>query len=91
MTLDYQRQLQAQEPNVRFIMSLYLHSSIDAAVIREAKKAGIRGVKLYPAGVTTHSSSGVTDLKTFYPVFREMQNQDLVLSNTQYMPCMIKF
>jgi dihydroorotase len=36
-------------------MSLYLHESITPEVIREAKKAGITGVKSYPAGVTTVS------------------------------------
>ena len=82
MALDYQKQLQNLEPKVKFLMSLYLHHSIDANVIIEAKKAGIRGVKVYPAGVTTHPSSGVTDLGAFYRVFHEMQNQDLVLSNT---------
>lgn len=91
MALDYQRQLEALEPNVRFLMSLYLHSSIDAAVIVEAKKAGIRGVKVYPAGVTTHSSSGVTDLRAFYPVFQEMQNQELVLSNALSISCITEF
>lgn len=34
-------------------MSLYLHEDITPEVIREAKKAGITGVKSYPAGVTT--------------------------------------
>lgn len=82
MAVDYQRQLQSLEPNVTFLMSLYLHPSIDASVIVEARKAGIQGVKVYPAGVTTHSSSGVTNLKPFYPVFEEMQKQDLVLSKS---------
>jgi len=36
-------------------MSLYLHESITPETIREAKKAGITGVKSYPAGVTTVS------------------------------------
>ena len=76
MALEYKRRLEALEPNVTFLMSLYLHSSMSidpAATIQEAKQAGIKGVKVYPAGVTTHSSSGVTDLKAFYPVFAEMQ------------------
>lgn len=51
--LAYRDRLQAIEPNVQFLMSLYLHESITPAVIREAKKAGIVGVKSYPAGVTT--------------------------------------
>lgn len=80
MALEYQKHLEALEPNVIFLMSLYLHSSINPSVIVEAKKAGIRGVKVYPAGVTTHSSSGVTNLKDFYPVLAEMQKQNLVLN-----------
>lgn len=40
-------------------MSLYLHESITPEMIREAKKAGITGVKSYPAGVTTVSLSCV--------------------------------
>lgn len=39
-------------------MSLYLHEDITPEVIREAKKAGITGVKSYPAGVTTVSELG---------------------------------
>ena len=46
--LDYQKKLQELEPNVTFLMSLYLHESITPEVIREAKKEGIRGVKSYP-------------------------------------------
>lgn len=40
-------------------MSLYLHESITPEVIREAKKAGITGVKSYPAGVTTVNYSSI--------------------------------
>lgn len=61
-------------------MSLYLHPSITPDTIREAKKAGIAGVKSYPAGVTTNSSSGVVDYETFYPVFAAMEEEDLVLN-----------
>lgn len=61
-------------------MSLYLHPSITPATIIEAKRAGITGVKSYPAGVTTNSSAGVVDYEAFYPVFAEMERQDLVLN-----------
>lgn len=80
MALDYQKRLEALAPDVRFLMSLYLHSSITPEVVIEAKEAGIRGIKVYPSGVTTNSSSGVQDLGVFYPVFREMMKQDLVLN-----------
>jgi len=61
-------------------MSLYLHESITPNIIREAASAGIRGVKSYPAGVTTNSSSGVVDYKSFYPVFRTMEEVGLTLN-----------
>lgn len=51
--LEYRERLRKIEPNVEYFMSLYLHESITPEVIREAKKAGITGVKSYPAGVTT--------------------------------------
>ncbi|KAF2268525.1 Dihydroorotase [Lojkania enalia] len=78
--LEYRDRLKAIEPNVEYFMSLYLHESVTPDVIREAKKAGITGVKSYPAGVTTNSSSGVVDYKTFYPVFAEMEKQNMILN-----------
>ncbi|KAF2669729.1 dihydroorotase [Microthyrium microscopicum] len=78
--LDYKAKLEALEPKVTFLMSLYLHEDITPETIKEAKESGITGVKSYPAGVTTNSSSGVVDYEQFYRVFEEMQNQDLVLN-----------
>ncbi|KAJ5676534.1 dihydroorotase [Penicillium maclennaniae] len=78
--LDYQKRLQAIEPNVNYLMSLYLHESITPETIIDAKKRGITGVKSYPAGVTTNSSSGVIDYSLFYPVFAEMERQNMILN-----------
>lgn len=78
--LDYQKRLQALEPNVNFLMSLYLHETVTPETIIEAKKRGIVGVKSYPAGVTTNSSSGVVDYTQFYPVFEEMERQNMILN-----------
>jgi dihydroorotase len=78
--LEYRDRLRAIEPNVDYLMSLYLHEDITPEVIREAKKAGITGVKSYPAGVTTNSSSGVLSYEPFYPVFAEMEKQDMILN-----------
>jgi dihydroorotase len=49
--LAYKKKLQDIEPNVNFLMSLYLHPDITPETIVEAKKAGITGVKSYPAGM----------------------------------------
>lgn len=45
------------------LMTLYLTDNTDASEIELAKQCGyVHGVKLYPAGATTNSDSGVTDL-----------------------------
>ena len=41
------------------LMTLYLTESTTAETIREAKAAGVVAAKLYPAGATTNSASGV--------------------------------
>jgi dihydroorotase len=78
--LAYKAKLEALAPNVTFLMSLYLHPDITPETIIAAKKAGIAGVKSYPAGVTTNSSAGIIDYEKFHPVFAEMERQDLVLN-----------
>ncbi|KLJ10418.1 dihydroorotase, homodimeric type [Blastomyces silverae] len=78
--LSYKERLQTLEPRVTYLMSLYLHPSITPETIIEAKKNGIIGVKSYPAGVTTNSDSGVIDYAAFYPVFAEMERQNLILN-----------
>ncbi|KAI9749209.1 MAG: hypothetical protein M4579_006957, partial [Chaenotheca gracillima] len=78
--LSYKARLQALEPAVTFLMTLYLHPSITPQMIIEAKRAGIAGVKSYPAGVTTNSEFGTTSYEPYYPVFAEMERQDMVLN-----------
>ncbi|KAI0012329.1 hypothetical protein F4779DRAFT_569256 [Xylariaceae sp. FL0662B] len=80
MALDYEERLRALDPSVDYLMTLYLHESITPAVVREAKKAGIVGIKSYPVGVTTNSASGVLSYEPFYPVFEEMEQVGLVLN-----------
>jgi dihydroorotase len=60
------RILAALTPPVRFepLMTLYLTDDTLPAEIDRAKESGfIHGVKLYPAGATTHSAAGVTDIR----------------------------
>lgn len=62
------------------LMTLYLTQDLPPAVINEAKACGfIHAVKLYPAGVTTHSAAGVSDLNRIYPVLEAMQEHELIL------------
>ena len=59
------------------LMTLYLTDHATPALVREAKAAGIVAFKLYPAGATTNSDSGVTDLFKLLPVLEEIAAQDM--------------
>lgn len=62
------------------IMTLYLTENTTRSEIIEAARCPfIAGIKLYPAGATTNSQAGVSDLSKLYPVFRQMQKEELVL------------
>ncbi|MDO8208704.1 MAG: dihydroorotase [Gallionella sp.] len=62
------------------LMTLYLTDNTTAEEIRQAKASGIvHGVKLYPAGATTNSDAGVTDIRKTYPALAEMQKLGMPL------------
>lgn len=62
------------------LMTLYLTDNTPAEEIRRAKASGVvHGVKLYPAGATTHSDSGVTSLARCTAALAEMEKVDLPL------------
>jgi dihydroorotase len=62
------------------LMTLYLTDNTAPEEIRRAKESGIvHGVKLYPAGATTNSESGVTDLARCARTLEAMQAVDLPL------------
>ncbi len=62
------------------LMTLYLTDHTAPAEIAKTKASSfVHAVKYYPAGATTNSESGVTDLKRVYPVFAEMERHDLPL------------
>ncbi len=60
------------------LMTLYLTDNTTPELVREAKAAGIVAFKLYPAGATTNSDSGVTDLFKLIPVLEEMAAQGIL-------------
>jgi len=61
------------------LMTLYLTESTTADEIRQAKAAGVVAAKLYPAGATTNSASGVTDIRNIYPVLEAMADCGMLL------------
>ncbi len=61
------------------LMTLYLTDGTPPDEIRRARQAGVVALKLYPAGATTHSDAGVTDIRKTYPTLEAMQREGLPL------------
>jgi dihydroorotase len=62
------------------LMTLYLTGSLSTAEVEKAAAhPNIHAIKYYPTGATTNSESGVSDLKTAYPVLEVMQKFGLPL------------
>lgn len=76
-----ERILQALPPGAVFdpLMTLYLTDTLPPDEIPRAKVAGIVAAKLYPAGATTNSDAGVTDIRKTYKTLEAMQKHGLLL------------
>lgn len=61
------------------LMTLYLTDNTPPEEIARAKAAGIVALKLYPAGATTNSDAGVTDVRKTYRTLEAMQREGLLL------------
>ncbi len=61
------------------LMTLYLTMQTSVADVEAAKVAGIRAIKLYPAGATTNSDAGVSSLEPLYPIFEAMSKAGILL------------
>ncbi len=79
----YRERIRAARPaDSRFepLMSLYLTNHTAPEEIELARRhGGILGCKLYPAGATTHSDAGVTDIRALDAVLERMQETGLTL------------
>jgi len=77
-----ERILAALSAGQRFepLLTLYLTDQTEPDEIDRAKASGfVHGVKLYPAGATTHSDAGVTDIARVYPVLARMEETAMPL------------
>ncbi|QWD90602.1 dihydroorotase [Polynucleobacter sp. MWH-Braz-FAM2G] len=61
------------------LMTLYLTDNTSADEVRKAKAEGIAAFKLYPAGATTNSDAGVSDLKHCHAALEAMQDVGMPL------------
>ena len=80
--LAYQARILAAVPKgVAFepLMTLYLTDNTPPDEIARAQEAGVVALKLYPAGATTNSDAGVTDVRKTYKTLEAMQRAGLKL------------
>ena len=80
--LAYKARIQAAVPaGMQFepLMTLYLTDNLAPDEIQRAKDAGVVAAKLYPAGATTNSDAGVTDLRKTYKTLEAMQKAGMLL------------
>jgi len=61
------------------LMTLYLTDTTPPAEMARARAAGIVAIKLYPAGATTHSDAGVTDLRHVAATLAAAEKEGIVL------------
>ena len=80
--LEYKQRILAAVPkgmSFEPLMTLYLTDNLPADEIARAKDAGVVAAKLYPAGATTNSDAGVTDMRKTYKTLEAMQKAGMLL------------
>ncbi len=80
--LAYRDRVRAAVPEgVAFepLMTLYLTDATPPEEMRRARDAGVVAIKLYPAGATTNSDAGVTDLKKVRATLAAAEKEGIVL------------
>ena len=80
--LAYRQRILEQRPahsQWQPLMVIYLTDNTSAEMIVTAKAAGVTAAKLYPAGATTNSDSGVTEMGKIYPALQSMSEAGMPL------------
>ena len=81
--LDYRREIVSALPKssgFNPLMTLYLTDNTSKQdIINVSNEKHVYAVKLYPAGATTNSESGVTNLSNVYPALEQMQKEGIPL------------
>ncbi|MEA3060008.1 MAG: dihydroorotase [Sphingomonadales bacterium] len=78
---DYRKRiLDATAPGFTPLMTCYLTDRTTPDEIERGHAEGVwTAAKLYPAGATTNSASGVTDIRNIYPTLARMEKIGIVL------------
>ena len=81
MALSYKNRILSacERSDFEPLMTIYLTDKTSKQDIEQAKQAGVVAGKLYPAGVTTNSASGISKIESLYPVFENMAENGMLL------------
>ena len=78
--VDIAADQQVTQPGFTPLMTCYLTDTIEPDEIARGFEEGVwLAAKLYPAGATTNSASGVTDIRNISPVLERMERIGMVL------------
>jgi len=80
--LAYKARIQAamhEGVNFEPLMTLYLTDNLAPDEIYRSKEEGVVAAKLYPAGATTNSDAGVTNMRHIYKTLEVMQKSGMLL------------
>ena len=76
--LSYKKEILENSENFTPLMNLFMREYTEDELLELAEE--IFAIKLYPAGITTNSESGVKSIENIYPVLEIMQELDIPLS-----------
>ena len=80
---EYRKRIEKAIPDgnkFKPLMTLYLTEKTDKNELKKAYESGeVFAAKLYPAGATTNSESGVKDIKKFLPILETMAKINMPL------------
>jgi len=79
MATAYRERIKQAAPNFVPLMTLYLTDNTKPSEVKKAADSGmIKGLKLYPAGTTTNSDSGVTNIEKIYPALEAAEKYGMI-------------
>ena len=82
LAIEYRQRILAALPagsGFTPLMTMYLTDATPPEEIARARQAGVVALKLYPAGATTNSDAGVTDIRKTYKTLEAMQREGVLL------------
>lgn len=76
----YEADLRRQGADFPVLTTIKLTPATRPEDIESATAHGVRAVKQYPLGMTTHSEDGVREVEPLFPLYELIQDRELVLS-----------